>query len=259
MLLYKLYVILPYGIFYPIGLLAPMSATLSVAFETFTSFTIAGMMIIILIMAFERYFALIVFTKFYQKPIFYIGYYIILYIIYIIVSIGVTYKLEIFLSPEEAKQIINKYIQGGEILLQRQPSLTGFPTDPSKTLVTFGILFFMMLNIAIPGVITLILGFRIVNKSKNFFALQSNTHHKVLLRLIMFQGILFILMIGLPLLIAISAFATKLHSSVFFSCMSVISCFPIVDSLIIIYSIKPYRQAIVKLMIPKAITLNITT
>ena len=248
MLLYKLYVILPYGIFYPIGLLAPMSATMSVTFETSMSFTIAGMMIIILLMAFERYFALIPFSKFYQKPKFYISYYVILFVIYIIVSIVITYKLGIFLSPEEVKKIIEKYIQGGEVLLEKQPSLSGFPTDAFKIFITFGVLFFMMVNIAIPGIITLILGFRIVNKSKSFFARQSNSHHIVLLRLIMFQGMLFILMIGLPLLIAISAFITKLHSSVFFICMCVVSCFPIFDFFIIIFTIKPYRQAIIGLL-----------
>ncbi|KAE9548117.1 hypothetical protein FO519_008670, partial [Halicephalobus sp. NKZ332] len=199
-ILYKPYVIMPYGIFYPFGLLGFVSPELSIFCMTIEVITIAWMLVFILWMTLERYFALKTNKKFYQKSYFYITYYSFVMGVFMTIILASIYYVRFFKSPEEVTAIVENFIEDGEVLLQHRSNLFGFPTDTNKLVLIFSGYGFLILNTSISGFAARYLSYKAIARSKTSLCHKVKFQHIVLLRLTLIQNILYITLIFLPLL-----------------------------------------------------------
>ena len=247
-ILYKPYAIMPYGIFYPFGLLGFTSPEISVAFMTMEIITIGWILIFILWMTLERYFALKTNKQFYQKPYFYVTYYCIVMGIFMFIILFSIYYIHIFKSPDDVAKIVETYITDGDALIENKNNLFGFPTEKNKLILVWSGYVFLIINTSVVGFTARFLNYRKMIKSKSTLYHRSKPHHVALLRLTLIQNVLYFSLVFIPLLITIISYLIRLPSNIILISLSLVSCFPLCDSVMTLIVIKPYRTALAKLL-----------
>ena len=243
-LLYKPIYIPQLIMLYPRGFLSPMNDVTSKILSLMVFICACGIMIIFLIMLIERYAAMSIHPplarwNFYKHPTFYI---VLLWIFLPVIAlffIFIVFALNAIYPAKETFELIQKYVIGSEQFLSFQPSLIRVNQDIVKLLSP--IFFVIILAYTFFLILYFVLCFKALKNSSAFSAKTWETN-KMLFKSVCFQFLTMISMIVLPLFLLIVLVALNLTSKyIFYFIVMIPWVFPIVDHIVIIMTIAPYR------------------
>ena len=248
-LLYKPIYIPEFIVIYPRELLSPMNDTTSKLLFGILFTSGLGNLVIFLIILIERYAAMSIngplsMKTFYKHPTFYIFSEWVIVCIVTISSFLSIFLIGVFYPAEETYVITKNYIIGGDKLLNFQSNLIRLNQRIFKSIAPFFIFVFFLHAVTL--IIFFILCFRSIKNYSFKFAVKTLENNKMLLKSICFLFLTMLCFVILPLTALIIIMFLNLSSKyIFYYVVVMISTFAILDNIVIIMTITPYRKFIV--------------
>ena len=247
-LLYKPIYIPKFIILYPRGLLSPMNDITSKLLLGLIFTSGFGILAVFIILLIERYAAMsfhesLAAKNFYKHPSFYTFVQWSILTFLIITVFLFFFLVKVFHPVKDTFEVIQKYVVDGQKLLDFQPNLLRVNQEIIKYLAP---LFFIAFLIFIT---LLIVFFSLCSCSvKQFsskFSQKVLNNNRMLFRSICFQFLAVISFIIIPITGIMTVILLNISSKyTFYFAMAVIWTFPIVDNVVIISTITPYRKFI---------------
>ncbi|KAE9556633.1 hypothetical protein FO519_000039 [Halicephalobus sp. NKZ332] len=251
--LFKPFVIFPYGIYYPVGWLAPMSHTTVQIFSPTTYVVTFLLLTSLLMLLIDRYFAMTVTNPntapFYKKKFFYL----FLCLTVSAISCSIDFYANLFMDQYNYGDVTARYllrkVSGSQKLLDYQPDLLSFNLSVTfpQALMGYSVIgcgaFFLFLFSAF-----IILNIFVAKKAMHFVSVRSRKNHNMLIKMTYAQilgllGFIFIPQISffyLPAYIANSSY-------IFAVGLTIQDCFLLYDIGVTVICIKPYRNFVTNL------------
>ena len=253
-LLYKPIYFSSFAIIYPRGLLSPMDATTSKLFLLGILVSGFGIMVFLLIMLIERYFAMSIASSsnrfsWLKNPNFYIYCWYLLFIVACIIAVFFVFIFDSFYDPKITQNIILSNTVNGIELLTFQPSLVQFNNIVFRYLgpvIICAIVLYFTCLLAFYS-----LCFYSYRKYYSKFSSSTRETNKMLFRSLNFQMLMMIFCVMFPMIsIVITSYLDSFSEYVYYMSIAVLWSAPIVDTIIIIFSIRPYRYFVLENIIP---------
>ena len=249
--LWKPIALLPFQVIYPMGPLSPMTAKTSLCFLLLTTFFMSLLLETLLLILFEKYFVILIFTqpkfKYYRIPI-----YVFIYTVYLIFLATIVFiAFQIIPDDREAQKLLREnVVDAEEVLLRKQPSLLMKP-QWSLSFITALIIFAGYCGSRLlAGTWLIYANFKYIKLSSASWS--KRTHKQMLL---IFRSTVAQLAVNFSLAFVpcISWFITTLFSLgdehailLFLICFAFTLSYPAVDFLAVIFVIEPYKQTVLK-------------
>ena len=154
--------------------------------------------------------------------------------------------ISVFVGPmfcpvEETRQLVSNYITGGEELLEFQSSLARVNTEFFIDIAPAAIAIVLCYGIILA--IFFALCFHSYKKHYPSFSPKTRENNRMLLINICFRFLAIVIFMLVPVTIILLMVMLNIPMQNSYYCLIVIvECFPIIDNIVIIISIKPYKK-----------------
>ena len=252
--LFKPFVIFPYGIFYPVGWLAPMSHTMVQVLSPSTYVVTFLLLTSLLMLLIDRYFAMtvtnVVAAPFYKKKLFYLILCLTISTIACLINYYANFFMDQYNYSETTAQLMLKKISGSQRLLDYQPDLLSINLSSTlaSTLTGYSVIicgaFFLVLF-----TVFIFLNITAAKKAIHFVSVKSRKNHNMLIRMTYAQ------IIGLLAFIFLPQFSFYYLSGYFSNAshlfaigLTIQDFFLLYDISVTVICIKPYRTFVINLI-----------
>ena len=251
--LFKPFVIFPYGIFYPVGWLAPMSHTMVQVLSPSTYVVTFLLLTSLLMLLIDRYFAMTVThpesAPFYKKKLFYLFLCLTVSTVACAIDFYANLCMDQYNYGEVTAQFMLRKISGSQKLLDYQPDLLSFNLSNTapQTLTGYAVMggggFFLVLF-----TVFIFLNIIAAKKAINFVSVRSRRNHNMLIRMTYAQIVGLLAFIFLPQIAFFTVSGYFANASYLFAVgLTIQEFFLLYDIGVTVFFIRPYRIFMVDL------------